>query len=177
MTPALCVINCSALLIVITRGREINCKLTRKFRSCRHPVEDQFRMNKCCRSAAFDNGPTRFAEQRDHSREIFKGGGANYSAITGAEHGALTSRLAAILVAIHGAMSKPGTCSYCGFCRGPEPLIYKTRPPPSLGSNSSSSLRSEGAHIHSFPFTVFIFSIAHRRSQHDDGSPLLPTAL
>jgi hypothetical protein len=96
--------------------------------------------------------------------------------MSGAEQGALASRIAAMLVVMYGEMGMPGSCSYRQLSRGPEPLIYTNPAPPSLGSSSSSSLRS-GAHIHLFSFAVSLFSAPHRRSHCNDGHPLLPTAL
>jgi hypothetical protein len=43
-------------------------------------------------------------------------------------------------------MGKPGSCSYREFSREPEPLIYKTRPLPTLGSSSSVLLEIRRAH-------------------------------
>lgn len=78
--------------------------------------------------------------------------------ITGAEPGALTSHLTAILV-MYGSMGNSSSYSYRECSKGPESLIYKTRP----------SLFNSVA--------LCIPSTTHGRSHRDDRSPLLPTAL
>jgi hypothetical protein len=51
--------------------------------------------------------------------------GRNYNAVTGAEEGLLASRPVTILVAMHKAMGKLDSCSYCVVGGGPELLVYK----------------------------------------------------
>ena len=81
----------------------------------------------------------------------------SYRASSGAELGELASRLAAVLVAMHGVMGKPDSCSYCEFGRGPGPLTYKNPSSPPLGSSSSSSLRLEKVYIHFFHLRYLYF--------------------
>jgi hypothetical protein len=63
MASVLCVTNCSALPVLITHGRGIGCKLTRKAWRRRQRVEGRFRVDKRCWSATFDSGPTRFCRK------------------------------------------------------------------------------------------------------------------
>jgi hypothetical protein len=177
VASALCVTNCSALPIMITRGRGIGCKLTRKARSGRHRLEGRFGVNKCCWSATFEGGPTWFAEKGSHGQGNSQRSRRGYCAITGAKQGPLASRLAAILVAMYGAMSKPGSCSYCGFGRGPEPLILKFRPPSLAWIQQLFLVEIRGGTHPLFSHHGVHISVAHRRSCCDDGSPLLRTAL
>jgi hypothetical protein len=86
--------------------------------------------------------------------------------ISGAQQGALTSRIVIILVVMHRETGKPGSCSYIKFGRGSEPLIYKNPVSPSSDPAAPSSLRSR-AHIHLFLFARSIFPVPHRRSHRD----------
>jgi hypothetical protein len=137
---------------------KIGYKLTRKAKSNEHYIEGQFRVNKYCWSAIFKDRPIWFAEKGNYSQgDLQKRRRRSYCAITGAEQGAQVSRLAAILIAIYRAISKPDSCSYCGFDRGPEPLIYKSRPSPSLRSSSSFLLRLKRIYVHFFLIIMSIF--------------------
>jgi hypothetical protein len=147
------VTNYLALPVVITRGRGIGCKLTGKARRRRHRVEDRFGVSSV---------PTRFAEKGNQDRETYRGGAATARSL-GLSRERWRVALRQVLSQCTERRASQAVAATADPAEDLSRSSIKTPAPPSLGSSSSSSLRSEGR-----VFTSFLSRCPHSPLRIDD---------
>ena len=139
-------------------------------------MERRFGVNKRCWSTAFDGGPQVPQRRATKTGISTKEGGAaarplglsreRWRVVWRQSWSQCTERWASQAVA-----------ATANSAEDQSRLSIKTRSLPLSWIQQLFLLEIRRAHIHFVPFTVSMFSVAHKRSHRDDGSSLLPTAL